>query len=235
VLQFKSLCSAKGKLSISSDLLFDIDDSHRSLLSIKTPSVSNVAVLTADSRRWVEVEGAGALQSFSGFVVQGIWHIWTGYDHLAFLLLLLLPLIRLREISGQQRVLRMLRIVTAFTVAHSITLGAAAFGYINLPSHWVETAIVASIVITGLANLLPRAAPLGVAMALGFGLIHGLGFASALADLTTNMQGRLLPLVAFNLGVECGQLVVVAFAFPLLVLVARLLSTDQREEGLVNA
>jgi hypothetical protein len=219
VLSMPLTCPATGALTLQSDLLFDIDDSHRSLLNVVTDSTQVVTVLTSNARTWTATEtGAEPWSAFARFIEQGVWHIWTGFDHLAFLLLLLLPLARLPaacwpEVSGG-----VLRVVTAFTVAHSITLACAAFDYVQLPSRWVEAAIAASIVFAGLVNLLPRAGRYGIAMAFGFGLIHGLGFASALAAITANSASRLQPLLGFNLGVEVGQLVVVAAVFPLLFL-----------------
>jgi HupE / UreJ protein len=227
VLRFTPVCLAAGVLSVNSKLFFDIDESHRSLLNIDTPTASNVVVLTADSHHWAEAASGGSTSAFVGFVVQGVWHIWTGLDHLAFLFLLLLPLILQQSNRVYNRAMQGLRIVTAFTLAHSITLAAAAFGYIDLPTRWVESAIAASIVIAGVANLLPRIRRPGVALAFGFGLVHGLGFASALAGISTSTHGLLLPLLGFNLGVECGQLVVVALAFPLLLLASRSLRLRQ--------
>jgi HupE / UreJ protein len=219
VLMMTLTCPASGQLSMQSNLLFDIDDSHRTLLNFNTPHSQLVSVLTSATRSWSEPIGAtGGWSALGRFIEQGIWHIWTGFDHLAFLLLLLLPLMRPQTDSKRQTMIKALRIVTAFTLAHSITLACAAFKYISLPSRWVEAAIAASIVMTGLMNLWPRTARFGVVMAFGFGLIHGLGFAAALAELTANARSRILPLIGFNLGVELGQLVVVAAFLPLLLL-----------------
>jgi hypothetical protein len=217
-LQMPLVCPAAGALSLQSNLLFDIDDSHRSLLDIDAGATHTVTVLTSDTRNWTAATNVGVWSAFVRFVAQGVWHIWTGYDHLAFLLLLLLPLARSQAARWTQIARQVMRVVTAFTVAHSITLACAAFDYVHLPSRWVEAAIAASIVIAGLANLSSRASRYGVAMAFGFGLIHGLGFASALAAISANASSRLLPLLGFNLGVELGQLAVVAGVFPLMFL-----------------
>jgi len=224
VLLMRLECVEAGVLALQSNLLFDIDDSHRTLLSIDTPDTHTVTVLTSNTRTWMAPQKkAGQFHTehwsaFLRFVEQGVWHIWTGFDHLAFLLLLLLPLARIKSSQWTQNAAPVLRVVTAFTVAHSITLACAAFNYVQLPSRWVEAAIAASIVITGIANLSPRASRYGIAMAFGFGLIHGLGFASALAEITETAANRLLPVLGFNIGVELGQLVVVAGVFPLLFL-----------------
>jgi len=216
-------CPTEGLLAVRSNMMFDIDAGHRSLLSVVGPVSQTLTVLTIDSRIWKQsAADSGRWSAFLRFVVQGVWHIWTGFDHLAFLLLLLLPLARPGALSASRssgNIARaVFRVVTAFTAAHSITLACAAFDYIHLPSKWVESAIAVTIVITGIANFYERTARFGMAVAFGFGLIHGLGFASALADITSNATHRLLPLVGFNLGVEIGQLAVVAALFPILFL-----------------
>ena len=108
----------------------------------------------------------------------------------------------------------MFKVVTAFTIAHSITLSLAALGVISLPSRWVESAIAASVVLAALNNVYPLVYAGRWAIAFGFGLIHGFGFASVLADLGLPQESLLLALVAFNLGVELGQLVIVGVFLP---------------------
>ena len=130
----------------------------------------------------------------------GLDHILTGYDHLLFVLGLVLAAGSLRRLAIT---------VTAFTLAHSVTLGLAAMGFVPAGGLWVELGIALSIVVVGARNLIqgvPRAA---AGEALGFGLLHGLGFAGLLADaLSGHDGGRLLPLLGFNLGIEAGQLLV---------------------------
>ena len=109
----------------------------------------------------------------------------------------------------------MLRIVTAFTVAHSITLTLATLEVVSLPSRWVEATIAASVVLAALNNLRPVFRGRRWTMAFGFGLVHGFGFASVLADLGLPRDALALALVGFNLGVEAGQLAIVAAFLPL--------------------
>jgi hypothetical protein len=164
------------------------------------------------------------LQTFGTFVGQGLWHVWIGYDHLAFLLLLLLPGV-LRSSGGGWQGTRnvretardLLRIITAFTLAHSVTLALAATGTVRVPVRPVEMAIALSIVIAGLLNLFPRAARARLALAFGFGLIHGFGFANALAELGST-GARLVPTLAgFNIGVELAQISLVVLVLPALL------------------
>ena len=111
--------------------------------------------------------------------------------------------------------LEVARVVTAFTAAHSITLCLAALGLVSLPSRWVESAIAASVVLAALNNLWPLVDGRRWAVAFGFGLVHGFGFASVLADLGLPSDALATALVGFNLGVELGQLAIVAAFLPL--------------------
>lgn len=144
---------------------------------------------------------------FRRFFVLGVEHIWTGYDHLAFLLALLLPGGTLARLAG---------IVTAFTIAHSITLAIAALGILTLPVRPVEMAIAASVVIAALDGLRPHAHDRRWLLTFAFGLIHGFGFAGVLRQAGLPSDAVALPLLAFNLGVEAGQLVIVLLTVPLI-------------------
>jgi hydrogenase/urease accessory protein HupE len=149
------------------------------------------------------------------FLVLGVEHIVTGYDHLLFLLVLLLGVDSLR---------RMAALVSCFTLAHSSTLALAALGLIGFPSSLVEAAIAASIVCVALRNLLAHVPPIEYLTAtFGFGLVHGLGFASGLRELGVAGSGLSVipPLVQFNLGVELGQIGVGALTVPCLLWLRR--------------
>jgi hydrogenase/urease accessory protein HupE len=140
----------------------------------------------------------------------GVSHIWTGYDHLLFLFALLVVCRSFRSI---------VLIVSCFTLAHSITLALATLDMVNLPSRPVEALIAASIVFVGAENLLRRGEePRGRwALTFAFGLIHGFGFASVLRELGvgTGAQGIAMPLLAFNLGVEIGQIAIASAVLPI--------------------
>jgi len=150
-----------------------------------------------------------ARHSFQEFLSLGVMHIATGYDHQLFLLGLLM-------VGGSLR--SALKIITSFTVAHSITLALTALHVIHLPSALVEPLIAASIVYVGLENLLRRGTDKRWILTFCFGLVHGCGFASALQDLGVGANGTpiLLPLVSFNLGVEAGQLIIAAIVLPII-------------------
>jgi hypothetical protein len=164
------------------------------------------------------------------FLVEGMHHLVTGYDHLAFLGVLLLALARRRR-SGEssslpQMLKRAFAVITAFTIAHSLTLGLAATGHIRLPSQPVEVAIALSVMIAALLNLSRGASQHGWKLAFAFGLVHGLGFAGALAELAS---GRidLFALAAFNVGIETAQIAIAAASVPLIWLLFRGLRSER--------
>jgi hypothetical protein len=172
------------------------------------------------------------LPSFSGFEGAfhlGVSHIAEGTDHLLFLLVLLLPAPLLvcggrwdRRASVQRSLLQILRIVTAFTLGHSLTLALAAFGLVQLPSRPVEVLIAVSILVSAIHAIRPLFPGREAAIAAFFGLIHGLAFASTLGDLGFSSWYRLVSLLGFNLGIEAMQLTVVAITLPSLLLLSRL-------------
>jgi HupE/UreJ protein len=160
--------------------------------------------------------------TFLDYVHEGVWHIWIGYDHILFLLSLLLPAVLQCEAARWEACANLrlaladvTQIVTAFTLAHSITLSLAALCIIALPSRWVESTIAASVIVAALNNLYPVWFGRRWIMAFLFGLVHGLGFANVLTDLGLPQGSVLLALIAFNLGVELGQLVIVGVFLPL--------------------
>jgi hydrogenase/urease accessory protein HupE len=145
---------------------------------------------------------------FFAFLRMGVEHILTGYDHLLFLLGLILVGGRVRSLVG---------VVTAFTVAHSITLGLAAFGVLAPPSRIVEPAIALSIAYVGIENFFVKNAEKRWRITFPFGLVHGFGFAAALQEIELPRAQIPVALVSFNLGVELGQLGVMAVLLPLVL------------------
>jgi hypothetical protein len=222
-LDFRAQCEKPGALSLTGDVFFDTNTTQRTLVSATTPAGQFTSILSPDSPRWTEPSAPSFFGTLATFVGQGLWHVWIGYDHLAFLLLLLLPGVLRAVGAGWEAVptLRetardLLRIITAFTLAHSLTLALATTGAVTIPVRPVEVAIAASIVIAGLLNLFPGAARARLGLAFGFGLVHGFGFANALAELGAR-GARLVPTLAgFNLGVELAQLSLVLLVLPFL-------------------
>jgi hypothetical protein len=223
-LLLRAQCPKSGSLALGTSLFFRQDAAQRTFVDVRTPAGGFNTALSPSTPDWHEPAKPSFWATFLRFAVQGTLHVWTGYDHLAFLLLLLLPSVLhptgggWRAASSKRTVGRdIITIVTAFTIAHSITLGLAATHTVVLPSQPIEVAIAGTIIIAGLLNLVPRLAPLRLALAFSFGLIHGFGFANALAELGPSGFALLPMLAGFNSGVEIAQLSVVAVLLPVLL------------------
>jgi hypothetical protein len=224
-LALRAECPRAGRLQIGGPLFMTGDSSQRVLLSVSHGGEPFTGVLSGTSPTWLEPEQGSSWASFVRFVGEGVWHVLIGYDHIAFILLLLLPSVlrpvegRWRGASGAGQVTRdIVTIVTGFTIAHSVTLALAATGTVVLPSKPIEIAIAASIAVAALVNLLPRLASLRLPLALGFGLVHGFGFANVLGELDRGGSSLLPLLGGFNIGVELAQLAIVALVLPLIYL-----------------
>lgn len=225
VLDFEAGCGgAPRMLEVRYGLLFELDPQHRGLARIEGAGVGQTGIFLADRQALTfELQGGGAAPragALREMMAAGVHHIWIGVDHILFLLALLLPAVLRREggrwipAAGFLPVVKeVARIVTAFTVAHSVTLALSTLGVVQLPVRWVEVAIALSVALAAVNNLKPLFhARWGLAFALG--LLHGFGFSNVLADLGLPRGTLLLHLVGFNLGVELGQLAIVAAFLP---------------------
>ncbi len=216
------ICQPSGRLTIRYGLFFDLDPTHRGLTRIEAAGVTQTAVFAPERpEQSFDLVAPSLLSQIVAYVREGVWHIWIGFDHVLFLISLLLPAVWMRAAKQWQPVPRfapafweVFRVVTAFTVAHSITLSLAAQELVSLPSRLVESVIAASVVLAALNNLFPVINERRWAMAFGFGLIHGFGFASVLTELGLPSGSLLSALFGFNLGVELGQLAIVAVFLP---------------------
>ena len=214
-----------GNLKARYSLLFDVDPSHRGLVQWIAPGGDAAQALvfgTESAEQKLALQPPEAWQTLRQYIVEGVWHIWIGFDHILFLLSLLLPSVLVRREGGWQPVndrrgaaIEVFKVVTAFTLAHSITLSLAALQVITLPSRLVESVIAASVVLAALNNLRGTIERKRWVLAFVFGLVHGFGFASVLADLGLPQDALVLALVGFNVGVELGQLAIVAVFLPL--------------------
>jgi hypothetical protein len=224
VLRFTARCAhAPATLEVTYRLLFDLDPQHRGLLQLDYGGQVRTAIFAVESPTQNLILAApNRLRQFAEYLQHGMRHIWLGFDHVLFLLSLLLPAVLVRNgtawhpAAGLKPALwDVLKVVTAFTLAHSITLTLAALNVIALPSRLVESAIAVSVVLAALNNIYPVVSERRWVLAFVFGLIHGFGFASVLADLGLPRGTLLTALVAFNLGVEVGQITIVALLLPL--------------------
>ena len=222
VLRFDAGCSAAAPIEIEYRLFSDLDPTHRGLLRWESGKVTTTAVLGPDRPVLrMHAEERTRLAQFLEYGREGVWHIWIGIDHILFLVSLLLPAVLVATARGWAPVERfrdafwdVFKVVTSFTVAHSITLSLAALSVIALPSRLVESAIALSVLLAALNNIRPVVYGRRWIVAFVFGLIHGFGFASVLADLGLPQDALLTALVGFNLGVEVGQLAIVAVFLP---------------------
>lgn len=224
VLRFRFDCPyAPAELMAEYRLFFDLDPQHKGLLNLAYAGTTRVGIFSAEApvQRFV-IGSADPWRQFRDYVREGVWHIWIGFDHILFLLSLLLPAVLLRQ-AGRWRPAERFRssfwevakVVTAFTLAHSITLSIAALGVVSLPSRWVESAIAASVVFAALNNIWPVVSERRWVMAFVFGLVHGFGFAGVLAETALPAGRTAQALLGFNLGVELGQIALVVALWPL--------------------
>jgi HupE / UreJ protein len=215
---------------------------HNALVSIRqdweTGIVSehpaDVGVIAVDPRSnqifplTVSLESKGLWGGFKSMVSLGMKHISEGTDHLLFLLTLLLaaPLL----VSGNQwgdfggirySLMRLVKIITAFTIGHSLTLLAGAVGILRLPSQPIEVLIAISILVSAIHAIRPIFPNREMFVAAGFGLIHGLAFANTLSDLDLDGKAMSLSILGFNLGIELQQLLVVALTIPSLIVLSK--------------
>jgi hypothetical protein len=241
VLRFETECPARiASLGVDYRLFFDLDPQHRGLLRVDAggASVSHTVSASAPSAE-IDLSAASPSRQLGRTMREGIIHIWTGYDHVLFLFALLLPSVLRREKNSwvavsdlRPALVDVLRVVTAFTVAHSITLSLAALDVVTLPSRLVESVIAASVVAAAANNLYPVLRHDRWMAAFVLGLMHGFGFSSTLKDLDLPRSNLLLTLFGFNLGVEAGQIAIVLAFVPIAFLARR--TTGYRRVALVG-
>ena len=221
-------CGSASATALDYRVLQHVDSGHRLILSshdANQPQSATRTWLIAPSITSLDASestSSGLLQTFKTYVKEGTHHILSGYDHLLFLLCLLLPAVYIRKDkqwipvpSAMTAIRHTFFIATAFTLAHSITLTLAALNVISLPSKLVESVIAFSIALAALSNLFPMFGTKQIRVAFVFGLIHGFGFASALTDLPLTTGARMMALFSFNFGIELGQITCILIFFPI--------------------
>jgi len=208
-------------LSLDYRLLFEVDALHRGLLNLEFRGTRGGLFTPDDHVLRFNVGGAGASVVFAQYFRAGMWHVWTGWDHMLFLAGLFLPAV-LRRRGREWIPAESLKVavtdtaimVTAFTLAHALTLSLAATGAFSPPTRWVESGVAASVMFAGLNNLVPMVYRKLYWLAAGFGLIHGAAIAGGLIELGLPAGDRVWALLAFNLGVEAAQLGVLLAVVP---------------------
>lgn len=189
----------------------DVNKSHSNIAQINGSQGDQEFIFNITNQDQVVGERNWLRQAWQ-FIVLGAEHIFTGYDHILFVLCLL---------PAARRLGSVVEVVTAFTVGHSVTLGLATFGLVQLPGRWVEPAIAASIVFVAAQNLFNKEPKHRTIVTLLFGLVHGFGFAGILQKMELSRESLLSSLLFFNAGVEIGQIIIISLVFPLLVFLRR--------------
>lgn len=217
-------CAGGAPETLAYHLLFDVDPTHRGVLRTLTVSGETLTILAPDQSS-VALNGDQNSRAGRVFVLQfveGVRHIAGGFDHLLFLCTLILPSVLIRrrhQWVGVDRLgaagRRIVAVVTAFTLAHSLTLALAVFGVVAMPGRWVESAIAATVVISAANNVRPFIPVAPSLIAFTLGLVHGFGFASALSSSGSDVSNLVVHLIGFNLGVELGQLGLVLVLVPI--------------------
>ncbi len=221
-------------IDINYSLIFDVDPNHRGLSVIENDwkstlfnNESQVALTFSPSSREqrLDLSNRSLLSGLIGMIEIGVHHIAIGLDHVLFIIALLLPSVLKRKTDGWQpassfgeALLNIVKIVTIFTVAHSITLSLAVLGAVEVSSRLVESVIALSIVLVAVDIIYPIFGRRIWWLVFVFGLFHGFGFASVLSEMGIHSNYTALSLLGFNIGVEVGQLIIVCIAFPVLYL-----------------
>jgi len=240
VLLFDAQCAAEPRvLDVDYELFFAIDPQHHGIVRVDDGAGTRTAIFTPTERRQkFEQTTLAPGHQLAAAILLGIHHIFAGIDHLLFLIALLLPSVLVRhgkqwEPVGSFRaaLVDVLKIVTAFTVAHSITLSLSALEVLRLPSRFVESGIAASVVLAAVNNLVRVLDEDRWTAAFALGLLHGFGFSATLMDLGLPRKNLVLTLFGFNVGVEIGQMCVVAAFLPLAYLARK--SPLYRKVGLL--
>lgn len=228
------------ELQVTYNAVFEKDDTHRGYLiteyNWRAGVINQETNITLDfapgsATDTMDLTKHSVWNGFVAMIKQGVWHIWIGLDHILFLLALILPSVVRRKnnsIFGWEPVmtfkpafLYIIKVVTFFTIAHTITLTLASLKLVNLPSQLVESVIAFSIGLAAYHNIKPIFKMKDWIIAFIFGLFHGFGFASVLSDLGLTGEFLTLSLLGFNIGVEIGQLAIIAAIFPLLYLIRK--------------
>lgn len=229
VANFNWSCPIESEqLTINYSAIFQQDNAHSLLINVEDNNSSVSGVIKKEDESFVvDFTQASQWETFTLYVYQGVLHIFMGIDHILFLIALLLTCALSREeqhwkqATNNKSVYKNAAwIVTAFTLAHSLTLTATAMELIVPNSRWVELGIAISVLLTALNNIWPVIIRLGW-ITFAFGLLHGMGFAGVLGELGLARDQKLLSILSFNLGVEVGQLMILIIVLPLLILASK--------------
>lgn len=237
-IKYNISCAEPGEVTIRYTLMHGVESGHRGILlynwvegnSARFEFIEGRSNFTftpdysaQDSSAGEHKSSTSGWQTLKTYFKEGIWHIWAGIDHVLFIITLLLPAVLVWQSRAWQGVsgfrpalIETIKIVTAFTIAHSITLTIATLGWVSIPARFTESVIAFSVLLVALNNIRPFVPTGRWSIAFAFGLLHGFGFAYVLGDLGLYSGGLTASLAGFNLGVEFGQLVIVLLLLPLI-------------------
>lgn len=245
----KGVTQVPDAIDIRYEVLFDKDPIHKGMLIIeynwKAGIVDNEALVSniygvGNTQQTLSLKDVSLWKGFVALVKLGVWHIWIGLDHILFIIALILPSVvrRRKEDELSDSILGtsswvpvdnfkaaffyIIKIITFFTIAHSITLALASTGVVSLSSRIVESIIAFSIALAAFHNIKPIFKAKEWIIAFGFGLFHGFGFASVLGEKGLGGDYMILSLLGFNVGVEVGQVLIICMVFPILYLIRKL-------------
>jgi hypothetical protein len=233
-IDFSAACTAEARaIDVDYELFFDVDPQHDGIVRLDDGATTRSAIFTTKSRtQHFERANRDRSKELGSAVKLGIFHIFSGIDHLLFLIALLIPAVLVRKPPDRiwepvdkfkPALVDVLKIVTAFTLAHSITLTLSALEVLRLPSRFVESGIAASVILAAANNVIPVLEDDRWTAAFALGLLHGFGFSATLMDLGLPRENLVLTLFGFNLGVEIGQMCVVGAFLPLAFFLRRTL------------
>ncbi|MGS2721452.1 HupE/UreJ family protein [Paraglaciecola aestuariivivens] len=217
-----------SELRVKYSAVFEQDPEHKLVINVsgigsQQAGMASQVMTHSQQQVTLNLATSDSGSVIKSYIYQGIVHIFIGTDHILFLVVLVLASVLiyrdgtwLPKQQSSQVFKDTAWVVTAFTLAHSLTLSATALGWIAPSSRWVEVGIALSIVLTALNNIWPVVSRLGL-ITFAFGLLHGMGFASVLGELGLSQDYTLLSILAFNIGVELGQLVILVVLLPVLL------------------
>ena len=205
------------QLSILYSLFFEFDKTQEGVMQILTYDDEKLFVFSPHQKEYhLQLNAAQEKLDFQNFIIEGVWHIWRGIDHILFLVMLLLPSVLFKH-NFKETLIDVIKIVTAFTLSHSLTLSLSMFHIFTPPQQLIETLIALSVLFVALNNIYPfislRKEWL---VAFTFGFIHGFGFANAMQEMHLTTIHFTTAVFGFNIGVEIGQIIIVLLLLPLL-------------------
>jgi hypothetical protein len=218
IIPITSSCNTDSPFTISYSGFFEKDSNHKLLINSTIEEISGNFIISKNKNSVIINKESSFIKTAIEFIWQGIIHIWIGLDHILFLMCLLLACVF--GAKEFKKATSIIGVVSMFTLAHSITLTIIAMGWMELSSKWVEVGIAITILLSAINNIFQISSRI-LLITFGFGLLHGAGFASVLSELGVAANQQWLSVLAFNIGVEIGQVVIVLLALPLLSVIKR--------------